>query len=73
MYLRATWRGGGRVHRDSSSSEDEDGSTRHAGHYEQLAALIPGAQTIHFGAGDHEVVPNSWDVVGINDQIGEGQ
>ena len=29
---------------DRSSSEDEGGSTRHAGHYEQLAALIPGAR-----------------------------
>ena len=47
---------------DRSSSEDEGGSTRHAGHYEQLAALIPGAQTIHFGAGEHQVVLNPWDV-----------
>jgi len=47
---------------DRSSSEDEGGSTRHAGHYEQLAALIPGAETIHFGAGQHQVVINPWDV-----------
>ncbi len=47
---------------DRSSSEDEGGSTRLAGHYEQLAALVPGAQTIHFGAGQHRVVINPWDV-----------
>jgi hypothetical protein len=47
---------------DRSSSEDEGGSTRHAGHYEQLAALIPGARTVHFGAGRHEHVLCPWDV-----------
>ena len=47
---------------DRSSSEDEGGSTRYAGHYEQLAALIPGARTIHFGAGRHHAVLNPWDV-----------
>jgi hypothetical protein len=47
---------------DRSSSEDEGGSTRLAGHYEQLAALIPGAQTIHFGAASRDVVINPWDV-----------
>lgn len=48
---------------DRSSSEDEGGSTRFAGHYEQLAALIPGARTVHFGAGRHEHVLCPWDVV----------
>jgi hypothetical protein len=47
---------------DRSSSEDEGGSTRHAGHYEQLAALIPGARTVHFGAGHHQHVLCPWDV-----------
>ena len=47
---------------DRSSSEDEGGSTRHAGHYEQLAALIPGARTIHFGAGAHDAILNPWDL-----------
>ena len=47
---------------DRSSSEDEGGSTRHAGHYEQLAALIPGARVIHFGAGDRDAILNPWDV-----------
>jgi hypothetical protein len=47
---------------DRSSSEDEGGSTRHAGHYEQLAALIPGARIIHFGAGHHEAILCPWDV-----------
>lgn len=47
---------------DRSSSEDEGGSTRHAGHYEQLAALVPGAETIHFGAEQRDVVINPWDV-----------
>ena len=35
---------------------------RHAGHYEQLAALIPGAEKLHFGAGRHDAVLNPWDV-----------
>jgi hypothetical protein len=47
---------------DRSSSEDEGGSTRHAGHYEQLVALVPGARVIHFGAGQHDAVLNPWDV-----------
>ena len=47
---------------DRSSSEDEGGSRRHAGHYEQLAALVPGARVIHFGAGRHDAVLNPWDV-----------
>ena len=47
---------------DRSSLEDEGGSTRHAGHYEQLAALIPGARVIHFGAGRHDAILNPWDV-----------
>jgi hypothetical protein len=50
---------------DRSSSEDEGGSTRHAGHYEQLAALIPGARTLHFGAGHHEHVLCPWDVADL--------
>jgi hypothetical protein len=47
---------------DRSSSEDEGGSTRHAGHYEQLAALIPGARSIHFGAGRHDAILCPWDL-----------
>ena len=47
---------------DRSSSEDEGGSTRHAGHYEQLGALVPGARTIHFGAGLHDAILCPWDV-----------
>ena len=47
---------------DRSSSEDEGGSTRHAGHYEQLADLVPGARTIHFGAGRHDAILCPWDV-----------
>jgi hypothetical protein len=46
---------------DRSSSEDEGGSTRHAGHYEQLAALVPGARTVHLGAGRHDAVLCPWD------------
>jgi hypothetical protein len=47
---------------DRSSSEDEGGSSRQAGHYEQLAALVPDARTVHFGAGRHDAVLNPWDV-----------
>lgn len=47
---------------DRSSSEDEGGSTRHAGHYEQLVALVPGARTVHLGAGRHDAVLCPWDV-----------
>jgi hypothetical protein len=47
---------------DRSSSEDEGGSTRHAGHYEQLVALIPDARTLHFGAERHEHILCPWDV-----------
>jgi hypothetical protein len=46
---------------DRSSSEEEGGSTRHAGHYEQLAALIPGARTVHLGASRHDAVLCPWD------------
>ena len=47
---------------DRSSSVDEGGHARHQGHYEQLAALIPGARVIHFGAGAHDAILNPWDV-----------
>lgn len=47
---------------DRSSSEDEGGSTRHSGHYEQLVALVPGARTVHLGAGRHDTVLCPWDV-----------
>jgi hypothetical protein len=47
---------------DRSSSEDEGGSARQAGHYEQLVALVPGARILHFGAGRHEHVLCPWDV-----------
>jgi hypothetical protein len=47
---------------DRSSSEDEGGSTRQAGHYEQLAQLIPGARTVHFGARERDAVLCPWDV-----------
>lgn len=46
---------------DRSSSEDEGGSSRHAGHYEQLVDLIPGARVVHLGAGHHHAVLNPWD------------
>jgi hypothetical protein len=47
---------------DRSSSEDEGGSTRRAGHYEQLAHLVPGARVLHFGARHQDAVLNPWDV-----------
>jgi hypothetical protein len=47
---------------DRSSSEDEGGSTRRAGHYEQLAHLLPGARVLHFGARERDAVLNPWDV-----------
>ena len=47
---------------DRSSSEDEGGSTRHAGHYEQLARLIPGARVLHLGARERDAVLCPWDV-----------
>lgn len=50
---------------DRSSSEDEGGSTRHAGHYEQLVALVPGARTVHLGAGRHEAVLCPWDTADV--------
>ncbi|RKQ92970.1 hypothetical protein C8N24_2827 [Solirubrobacter pauli] len=46
---------------DRSSSEDEDGSRRHAGHYEQLVALVPGARIIHYGAGARDAILCPWD------------
>jgi hypothetical protein len=47
---------------DRSSSEDEGGSTRHAGHYEQLAQLVPGARVLHLGARQRDAVLCPWDV-----------
>jgi len=47
---------------DRSSSEDEGGSTRQAGHYEQLVRLIPGARVLHFGARERDAILNPWDV-----------
>ena len=47
---------------DRSSSEDEGGTTRQAGHYEQLTALIPGARITHFGAEQRDAILNPWDV-----------
>jgi hypothetical protein len=47
---------------DRSSSQDERASTRHAGHYEQLAQLIPGARVLHFGARQRDAILNPWDV-----------
>src|SRR4029079_10323976 len=47
---------------DCSSSEDEGGSTRQAGHYEQLAQLVPGARVLHFGARERDAVLCPWDV-----------
>lgn len=46
---------------DRSSSEHAGGTARHAGHYEQLAALIPGARVIHYGAGTQQAIINPWD------------
>ncbi|MDA0139426.1 VirB4 family type IV secretion system protein [Solirubrobacter deserti] len=46
---------------DRSSSEHAAGGARHAGHYEQLAALIPGARVIHYGAGQQDAIINPWD------------
>ena len=47
---------------DRSSSEDEGGSTRQAGHYEPLTDLIPGARITHFGAEQRDAILNPWDV-----------
>jgi len=45
----------------SSTEHAAAGGTRHAGHYEQLAALIPGARVIHYGAGQQRAIINPWD------------
>ncbi len=50
---------------DRSSSEDHGGSSRHAGHYEQLAALVPGASTIHYGAGARDAILCPWDTADL--------
>jgi hypothetical protein len=47
---------------DRSSSESESVHARHAGHYEQLAQLIPGARVLHFGARERDAILNPWDV-----------
>lgn len=46
---------------DRSAVEGEDG-TRQAGHYEPLLSLVPGAQVVHLGARDHDVIMCPWDV-----------
>ncbi|MQA75691.1 MAG: hypothetical protein GEU88_15350 [Solirubrobacterales bacterium] len=47
---------------DRSSSEDEGGTTRAAGHYEALVELVPGARMIHFGGEVRDAVLCPWDV-----------
>ncbi|MDA0167166.1 hypothetical protein OM076_43300 [Solirubrobacter ginsenosidimutans] len=51
---------------DRSSSEDEGGSTRQAGHYEQFAQLVPGSRVLHYGASERDAVLNPWDVADVH-------